>query len=77
VVAPVTILTSLMDISIGALIAFRRACAAGLIAGIVASLGYMLGAATADAGSVDRAARRAGQDRAGDRPDAGGIVDAG
>ena len=45
VVAPVTILTSLMDISIGALIAFRRTCAAGLIAGIVASLGYMVGAA--------------------------------
>jgi len=45
VVAPVTILTSLMDMSIGVLIAFRRTCAAGLIAGIVASLGYMLGAA--------------------------------
>ena len=44
-VAPVTILTSLMDMSIGALIAFRRTCAAGLIAGIVASLGYMVGAA--------------------------------
>jgi hypothetical protein len=45
VVAPVTILTSLMDISIGVLIAFRRTCAAGLIAGMVASLGYMVGAA--------------------------------
>jgi hypothetical protein len=44
-VAPVTILTSLMDISIGILIAFRRTSAFGLIAGIVASLGYMLGAA--------------------------------
>jgi uncharacterized protein YbjT (DUF2867 family) len=44
-VAPVTILTSLMDMSIGALIAFRRTCAVGLIAGIVASLGYMAGAA--------------------------------
>jgi uncharacterized protein YbjT (DUF2867 family) len=44
-VAPVTILTSLMDMSIGVLIAFRRSCAVGLIAGIAASLGYMLGAA--------------------------------
>ena len=44
-VAPVTILTSLMDMSIGVLIAFRRTCAFGLIAGIVASLGYMVGAA--------------------------------
>jgi uncharacterized protein YbjT (DUF2867 family) len=44
-VAPVTILTSLMDITIGALIAFRRSSAVGLIAGIAASLGYMLGAA--------------------------------
>jgi uncharacterized protein YbjT (DUF2867 family) len=44
-VAPVTILTSLMDISIGILIAFRRTSAFGLIAGIVASLGYMVGAA--------------------------------
>jgi uncharacterized protein YbjT (DUF2867 family) len=44
-VAPVTILTSLMDISIGILIAFRRTSAFGLIAGIVASLGYMTGAA--------------------------------
>jgi uncharacterized protein YbjT (DUF2867 family) len=44
-VAPVTIGTSLMDMSIGALIAFRSTCAAGLIAGIIASLGYMAGAA--------------------------------
>jgi uncharacterized protein YbjT (DUF2867 family) len=44
-VAPVTVLTSLMDMTIGGLIAFRRSCAAGLIAGIVASLGYMAGAA--------------------------------
>jgi uncharacterized protein YbjT (DUF2867 family) len=43
-VAPVTIGTSLMDMAIGVLIAFRRTCAAGLIAGIAASLGYMLGA---------------------------------
>ena len=44
-VAPVTILTSLMDMTIGVLIAFRRTAAFGLIAGIVASLGYMVGAA--------------------------------
>jgi len=44
-VAPVTILTSLMDMGIGVLIAFRRSSAFGLIAGIVASLGYMIGAA--------------------------------
>jgi uncharacterized protein YbjT (DUF2867 family) len=44
-VAPVTIGTSLMDMTIGVLIAFRGTCALGLIAGIVASLGYMAGAA--------------------------------
>jgi uncharacterized protein YbjT (DUF2867 family) len=44
-VAPVTIGTSLMDMSIGVLIAFRRTAAFGLMAGITASLGYMLGAA--------------------------------
>jgi len=44
-VAPVTILTSLMDISIGVLIAFRRTAAIGLVAGIAVSLGYMTGAA--------------------------------
>ena len=44
-IAPVTIGTSLMDMAIGTLIAFRRTAAFGLIAGIVASLGYMLGAA--------------------------------
>ncbi len=44
-VAPVTILTSLIDITIGILITFRRTCAIGLIAGIAASLGYMAGAA--------------------------------
>ena len=38
-VAPVTVLTSLMDMAIGILIAFRRTSAAGLIAGIVASFG--------------------------------------
>jgi uncharacterized protein YbjT (DUF2867 family) len=44
-VAPFTVTTSLMDMTIGVLIAFRRTCAAGLIAGIAASLGYMLGTA--------------------------------
>jgi uncharacterized protein YbjT (DUF2867 family) len=44
-VEPLTVLTSLMDMSIGVLIAFRRTCAVGLIWGIVASLGYMVGAA--------------------------------
>jgi hypothetical protein len=44
-VAPFTVVTSLMDMTIGVLIAFRRTCAAGLIAGIAASLGYMLGTA--------------------------------
>ncbi|WP_426421951.1 SDR family oxidoreductase [Bradyrhizobium genosp. A] len=44
-VGPITIGTSLMDLSIGVLIAFRRTAAIGLVAGIVASLGYMLGAA--------------------------------
>ncbi len=44
-VAPFTVGASLMDMAIGVLIAFRRTCAAGLTAGIVASLGYMLGTA--------------------------------
>ncbi|MCA6118665.1 SDR family oxidoreductase [Bradyrhizobium sp. WSM 1738] len=44
-VGPITVGTSLMDMSIGALIAFRRTSAFGLIAGIIASLGYMVGAA--------------------------------
>ncbi|MBB4379558.1 Nucleoside-diphosphate-sugar epimerase [Bradyrhizobium sp. Rc3b] len=44
-VDPITIGTSLMDMSIGAMIAFRRTAAAGLVAGITASLGYMFGAA--------------------------------
>ena len=44
-VAPVTVLTSLMDMMIGVLIAFRRTCALGLAWGILASLGYMFGAA--------------------------------
>lgn len=44
-VAPVTVGTSLMDMATGALIAFRRTSAIGLIWGILASLGYMFGAA--------------------------------
>jgi uncharacterized protein YbjT (DUF2867 family) len=44
-VAPITVLTSLMDITIGVLIAFRRTAGVGLIAGIAASFGYMMGAA--------------------------------
>jgi uncharacterized protein YbjT (DUF2867 family) len=44
-VDPITIGTSLMDMSIGVLIAFRRTCAFGLVAGIIASLGYMVGSA--------------------------------
>jgi uncharacterized protein YbjT (DUF2867 family) len=44
-VAPVTILTSMMDMTIGVLIAYRRTSVFGLIWGILASLGYMAGAA--------------------------------
>jgi len=44
-VDPLTIGTSLIDISIGVLIAFRRTSAIGLVAGIIVSLGYMLSAA--------------------------------
>ncbi|MBR0698419.1 SDR family oxidoreductase [Bradyrhizobium diazoefficiens] len=44
-VDPITIGTSLMDMSIGVLIAFRRTAAIGLAAGVMASLGYMVGAA--------------------------------
>lgn len=44
-VDPIAIGTSLMDMSIGVLIACRRTTAIGLVAGIVASLGYLFGAA--------------------------------
>ncbi|WP_027555345.1 SDR family oxidoreductase [Bradyrhizobium sp. Cp5.3] len=44
-VDPITIGTSLMDMSIGGLIALRRTSAFGLVAGIIASLGYMVGSA--------------------------------
>ncbi len=44
-VAPFTVGSSVTDMTIGCLIAFRRTCAAGLLAGIAVSLGYMIGAA--------------------------------
>ncbi|KRR28739.1 SDR family oxidoreductase [Bradyrhizobium retamae] len=44
-VAPITVGTSLMDMTIGVLIAFRRTSAFGLVAGIIALLGYLVGAA--------------------------------
>ena len=44
-VVPATAASSLMDIAIGIAIAFRRTCRAGLLAGIAASLFYMVGAA--------------------------------
>jgi len=44
-VTPFAGITSLMDMSIGVLIAFRRTCAAGSIAGILLSFGYMAGTA--------------------------------
>jgi uncharacterized protein YbjT (DUF2867 family) len=44
-VPPFAAVTSLMDMSVGVLIAFRRTCAFGLAAGIVLSLGYMAGTA--------------------------------
>jgi len=43
--APFGAVTSLMDMTIGVLIAFRRTCAIGLVAGIVLALGYMAGCA--------------------------------
>jgi len=44
-VAPFAAVTSLMDIGVGVLTAFRRTCAIGLVAGILVSLGYMAGTA--------------------------------
>jgi uncharacterized protein YbjT (DUF2867 family) len=44
-VAPFTIASSVVDMTIGCLIALRRSCRVGLLAGIVVSLGYMMGAA--------------------------------
>jgi uncharacterized protein YbjT (DUF2867 family) len=45
IAGPFAVMTSVMDVSIGVLIAFRRTCAAGLVGGIVLSLGYMAGTA--------------------------------
>ncbi|GLH76978.1 nucleoside-diphosphate sugar epimerase [Bradyrhizobium sp. SSBR45G] len=42
---PFAAITSMMDISVGMLIAFRKTAAFGLAAGIFVSLGYMLGCA--------------------------------
>jgi hypothetical protein len=42
---PFAAITSMMDMSIGVLIAFRRTAAFGLAAGILVSLGYMAGCA--------------------------------
>ena len=44
-VTPFAAIASLMDVGVGVLIAFRRTCAIGLIAGIFVSLGYMVGTA--------------------------------
>jgi uncharacterized protein YbjT (DUF2867 family) len=44
-IMPFAAITSMMDMSVGVLIAFRRTCAIGLVAGIVVSLGYMAGTA--------------------------------
>jgi uncharacterized protein YbjT (DUF2867 family) len=44
-VTPFAGITSLMDMGIGFLIAFRRTCAIGLVAGMLLSLGYMAGTA--------------------------------
>jgi uncharacterized protein YbjT (DUF2867 family) len=45
IATPFAAITSMTDISIGVLIAFRRTCAAGLVAGILLSVGYMAGTA--------------------------------
>ncbi|NPU67959.1 SDR family oxidoreductase [Bradyrhizobium sp. 83012] len=42
---PFAAITSMMDISVGLLIAFRRTAMLGLVAGIFVSLGYMIGCA--------------------------------
>jgi uncharacterized protein YbjT (DUF2867 family) len=41
----VTVVSSLVDISVGLAIAWRRTCRVGLLAGVAVSLGYMAGAA--------------------------------
>ncbi|CCE09421.1 conserved membrane hypothetical protein [Bradyrhizobium sp. STM 3843] len=45
IATPFAAITSMMDISIGLLIAVRRTAAFGLVAGIVVSLGYLIGCA--------------------------------
>ena len=45
IATPFAAITSMMDMSVGVLIAFRKTCAAGLVAGIVLALGYMAGTA--------------------------------
>jgi uncharacterized protein YbjT (DUF2867 family) len=45
IATPFAAITSVMDMSVGVLIAFRGTCATGLVAGIVLSLGYMAGCA--------------------------------
>jgi uncharacterized protein YbjT (DUF2867 family) len=44
-VTPFAAITSLMDIGVGVLTAFRRTSSIGLVAGILVSLGYMVGTA--------------------------------
>ncbi len=76
-VAPVTVLTSLMDMSIGVLIAFRRSCAFGLDRRHCGLARLYGGRRHPDARPLDRAARRAGENRPGNRADAGRAADAG
>jgi uncharacterized protein YbjT (DUF2867 family) len=45
IATPFAAITSMIDISVGVLIAFRRTCASGLVAGILLALGYMAGTA--------------------------------
>ena len=76
-VAPVTIGTSLMDMSIGVLIAFRRTAAVRSDRGHRRVARLYDRRRDPDAGPLDRAARRAGEDRPRRRADAGGAADAG
>ena len=76
-VGPITVGTSLMDISIGALIAFRRTAAPRPDRGHRRIAGLHGRRGDPDAGPLDRAARRAGEDLPRHRADAGGAADAG
>jgi uncharacterized protein YbjT (DUF2867 family) len=76
-VGPVTVLTSLMDMSIGVLIALPPHLRGGTDRRHRGVAGLHGGRGDPDAGFVDRAARRTGQDRSRDRADAGGAADAG